>query len=63
MAANGVCKITCEAVKNWLRYQQKTLRRRCNNVGSVLCIKNFWSSQIYRAVAVVPADGACKITW
>ena len=45
MAANGVCKITCKTVENWLRYQQKTLRRRCHNVGSVLCINNFWSTQ------------------
>ena len=45
MAANGVCKITCEAIENWLRYQQKTLRRRCYNVGSVLCINNLWSIQ------------------
>ena len=41
MAANGVCKITCKTVENWLRYQRKTLRRRCHNVGSVLCINNF----------------------
>ena len=45
MAANGVCKITCKTVENWLRYQRKTLRRRCHNVGSVLCINNFWSTQ------------------
>ena len=24
---------------------EKTLRRRCHNVGSVLCINNFWSTQ------------------
>ena len=30
-----------KTVENWLRYQQKTLRRRCHNVGSVLCINNF----------------------
>ena len=41
-----VCaKITCKTVENWLRYQRKTLRRRCHNVGSVLCINNFWSTQ------------------
>ena len=45
MAANGVCKITCKTVENWLRYQRKTLRRRCHNVGSVICINNFWSTQ------------------
>ena len=45
MAANGVCKITCKTVENWLRYQRKTPRRRCHNVGSVLCINNFWSTQ------------------
>ena len=45
MAANGVCKITCKTVGNWLRYQRKTLRQRCHNVGSVLCINNFWSTQ------------------
>ena len=45
MAANSVCKITCKTVGNWLRYQQKTLRRRCHNVGSVLYINNFWSTQ------------------
>ena len=45
MAANGVCKITCKTVENWLRYQRKTLRRRCHNVGSVLCINDFWSTQ------------------
>ena len=45
MAANGVCKITCKTVENWLRYQRKTLRRRWYNVGSVLCINNFWSTQ------------------
>ena len=45
MAANGGCKNTCEAVENWLRYQRKTLHRRWYNVGSVLCINNFWSSQ------------------
>ena len=44
-AANGVCKITCKTVENWLRYQRKTLRRRCHSVGSVLCINNFWSTQ------------------
>ena len=44
-AANGVCKITCETVENWLRYQRKTLHRRCHNVGSVFCINNFWSTQ------------------
>ena len=45
MAANSVCKITCKTVGNWLRYQQKTLRRRCHNIGSVLYINNFWSTQ------------------
>ena len=45
MAANGVCKITCKTVENWLRYQRKTLRRRCHNVGLVFCINNFWSTQ------------------
>ena len=45
MAANSVCKITCKTVGNWLRYQQKTLRRCCHNVGSVLYINNFWSTQ------------------
>ena len=45
MAANGVCKITCKTVENWLRYQWKTLLRHCHNVGSVLCINNFWSTQ------------------
>ena len=45
MAANGVCKITCKTVENWLRYQRKKLRRRCHHVGSVLCINNFWSTQ------------------
>ena len=45
MAANGVCKITCKTGENWLRYQRKTLRRRCHNVGSVLCINNFWCTQ------------------
>ena len=45
MAETGVCKITCKTVENWLRYQRKTLRRRCHNVGSVLCINNFWSTQ------------------
>ena len=44
-AANDVCKITCETVENWLRYQRKTLHRRCHNVGSVFCINNFWSTQ------------------
>ena len=44
-AANGVCKITCKTVENWLRYQRKTLHRRCHNVGSVFCINNFWSTQ------------------
>ena len=39
------CKITCKTVENWLRYQRKTIRRRCHNVGSVLCINNFWSTQ------------------
>ena len=47
--ANGVCKITCKTVGNWLRYQRKTLRRRCHNVGSVLCINNFWSTQLNSA--------------
>ena len=42
---NCVCKITCKTAENWLRYQRKTLRRRCHNVGSVLCINNFWSTQ------------------
>ena len=28
-----------------LRYERKTVRRRCHNVGSVLCINNFWSTQ------------------
>ena len=41
MAATGVCKITCKTVENWLRYQRKTLLRRCHNVGSVLCIITF----------------------
>ena len=45
MAANGVCKITCKTVENWLRYQWKTLLRHCHNAGSVLCINNFWSTQ------------------
>ena len=40
-----VKKITCKTVENWLRYQRKTLRRRCHNVGPVLCINNFWSTQ------------------
>ena len=44
-AANGVCKITCKTVENWLRYQRKTLRRRCHNVGPVFCINYFWSTQ------------------
>ena len=44
-AANGVCKITCKTVENWLRYQRKTLHRRWHNVGSVFCINNFWSTQ------------------
>ena len=44
-AANGVCKITCKTVENWLRYQRKTLHRRCHKVGSVFCINNFWSTQ------------------
>ena len=44
-AANGVCKITCKTVENWLRYQRKTLHRSCHNVGSVFCINNFWSTQ------------------
>ena len=42
---NCVCKITCKTAENWLRYLRKTLRRRCHNVGSVLCINNFWSTQ------------------
>ena len=41
MAANSVCKITCKTVENWLRYQRKTLLRRCHNVGSVLCSITF----------------------
>ena len=44
-AANGVCKITCKTVENWLRYQRKTLHRRCHNVGSVFCINNFRSTR------------------
>ena len=44
-AANGVCKVTCKTVENWLRYQRKTLHRHCHNVGSVFCIINFWSTQ------------------
>ena len=44
-AANGVCNITCKTVENWLRYQRKTLHRRCHNVGSVFCINNFWSTK------------------
>ena len=46
MAANGVCKNTCEAIENWLRYQLKTIRRGWYNVCSVFCINNFWSSQL-----------------
>ena len=34
-----------KTVENWLRYQRKTLHRRCHNVGSVFCINNFWSTQ------------------
>ena len=40
----SVCKITCKTVGNWLRYQRKTVRRHCHNVGSVFCINNFWST-------------------
>ena len=59
MAANGVCKITCKTVENWLRYQRKNDPPALStNVGSVLCINNFWSTQsnsakFYWAVAVV----------
>ena len=44
-AANGVCKITCKTVENWLWYQRKTLHQLCHNVGSVFCINNFWCTQ------------------
>ena len=34
-----VCaKLHVKRFQNWLRYQRKTIRRRCHNVGSVLCI-------------------------
>ena len=55
-------ELTSELTSKWNNFYKYSIKFHTD------LINNFWSTksnfrQIYREVAVIPADGACKIAW
>ena len=67
--ADGACKITWKTVENWRlnwRLNEITFKNTQSNFTPISLLTFaviIQTSSNYRAVAVIPADGACKTTW